>query len=120
MTLVIIEKLNPCYIGLICCFTNILLYLNYDELKFHGFKILAIFIYNNGTIIKIFGILIYSENIILNFYSLNKNIQKNILIREKKEKENLNLSKFDIYNQIIFINNKNFIKLVKLNYIFNY
>ena len=96
MTLVIIEKLNPCYIGLICYFTNILLYLNYDELKFHGFRILAIFIYISGTIIQTFGILIYSENIILNFYGLNKDIQKNILIREKKEKENLNLSKFDI------------------------
>ena len=89
ITIVIIEKLNPCFIGLICCFTNIPLYLYYDDLKIDKLKIWAYFFFICGTAIQIFGILIYSENIILNFYGLNKDIKKNILKREKIEKENL-------------------------------
>ena len=101
ITILIIEKLNPCYIGLIISLTNIPLYLLYDDNNVN-------FIYNNktilanvyiiGFILQIVGILVYSENIILNFCGLNKDIKKNILIREEKERETLKLN--NKYNDI--------------------
>ena len=92
ITILIIEKLNPCYIGLIISLTNIPIYFLYDDNNVY-------FIYNNkkvmtihyiiGFILQIVGILVYSENIILNFCGLNKDIKKNILKREEEERETL-------------------------------
>ena len=92
ITILIIEKINPSYIGLIISLTNIPIYFLYDDNNVY-------FIYNNkkvmtihyiiGFILQIVGILVYSENIILNFCGLNKDIKKNILKREEEERETL-------------------------------
>ena len=88
ITIIIIEKLNPCYIGLICSITNIPLYILYDDIQFiENSRILYYVVLINGVVLQIFAILVYSENIILNFCALDKDIKKNILIREEKEKE---------------------------------
>jgi len=92
ITILIIEELSPCYIGLIKSIINIPLYMLYDnhEVKFiYDNKIILSFVYIIGFILQIVGILVYSENIILNFCGLNKDIEINILIREEKEKEYL-------------------------------
>ena len=88
ITIIIIEKLNPCYIGLICSITNIPLYILYDDIQFiDNSRILYYVVLINGVVLQIFAILVYSENIILNFCALDKDIKKNILIREEQEKE---------------------------------
>ena len=100
ITILIIEKLNPSYIGLICSLTNIPFYMLYDDnINFiYNNKIILRIVFIIGFLLQILGILVYSENIILNFCGLNKDIKKNILIREKKEKEALILN--NIYNDI--------------------
>ena len=86
ITIIIIEKLNPCYIGLICSITNIPIYIFYDDVQFIcNISSLFYVILINGVVLQIFAILVYSENIILNFCKLDKDVTKYIIIREEKE-----------------------------------